>query len=99
LIVERTIVAELPLGINTLVPTDLDGDGEPEILAVCSYWQEIQPTWFIPDYERIADPRIWLIRSPLGKPNAAQLPYVCRWLELGLTKFAATTAFGACGRR
>jgi len=62
LIVERTIVAELPLGINTLVPTDLDGDGEPEILAVCSHWQEIQPTWFIPDYERIADPRIWLIR-------------------------------------
>ena len=79
LIVERTIVAELPLGINTLVPTDLDGDGEPEILAVCSHWQGIQPTWFIPDYERIADPRIWLIRSPLEKPNAAQLPYVCRW--------------------
>jgi hypothetical protein len=79
LIIERTIIAELPLGINTLVSTDLDGDGEPEILAVCSHWQEIQPTWFIPDYERIADPRIWLIRSPLGNPNAAQLPYVCRW--------------------
>jgi hypothetical protein len=84
LIIERTIIAELPLGINTLVPTDLDGDGEPEILAVCSHWQEIQPTWFIPDYERIADPRIWLIRSPLEKPNAAQLPYVCRWRNLDL---------------
>lgn len=38
LIVERTIIAELPLGINRLVLTDLDSDGEPEILAVCSHW-------------------------------------------------------------
>jgi len=79
LIVERTVIAELPLGINRLVPTDLDGDSEPEILAVCFHWEKIQPTWFIPDYERITDPRIWLIRSPLEKPNATQLPYVCRW--------------------
>jgi len=78
LIVERTVIAELPLGINRLVPTDLDGDGEPEILAVCSRWEEdILPIWRIPDYERISDPRIWFIRSPFGKPKATQLPYVC----------------------
>ncbi|MEZ8218236.1 hypothetical protein B0813_001773 [Candidatus Fervidibacteria bacterium JGI MDM2 SSWTFF-3-K9] len=78
LIVERTVIAELPLGINRLVPTDLDGDSEPEILAVCSRWEEdILPIWRIPDYERISDPRIWFIRSPFGKPKATQLPYVC----------------------
>jgi len=79
LIVERTVIAELPLGINKLIPTDLDGDGEPEILVVCSHWREIQPTWFIPDHERITDPRIWLIRSPFEKSSATQLPFVCRW--------------------
>jgi len=78
LIVERTVIAELPLGINRLVPTDLDGDSEPEILAVCSRWEgDILPIWRIPDYERISDPRIWFIRSPFGKPKATQLPYVC----------------------
>ncbi|MEJ7614057.1 MAG: VCBS repeat-containing protein, partial [Candidatus Fervidibacter sacchari] len=81
LIVERTVIAELPLGINRLVPTDLDGDGEPEILAVCShwYWKDIKPILFFYDHDRTDDPRVWFIRSPLGKPQATQLPYVCRW--------------------
>jgi len=81
LIVERTVIAELPLGINRLIPTDLDGDGEPEILAVCShwYWKDISSFLFFHDHDRTDDPRVWFIRSPLGKPQATQLPYVCRW--------------------
>ncbi|MFN3422515.1 MAG: hypothetical protein ACK40X_12405, partial [Armatimonadota bacterium] len=84
--VHRTIISEFPKGINSLIKTDLDGDGNPELLATCTTsWATTSGVrfngdrvWFIRDYSNIADPRIWLVRSPLTKPKATQLPYVCR---------------------
>ncbi len=84
--VHRTVIAEFPKGINSLVKTDLDGDGNPELLATCTTsWATMNGArfngdrvWFIGDYSDIADPRIWLILSPLTKPQTTQLPYVCR---------------------
>lgn len=32
---ERTVIAELPKGINRLIKTDLDGDGEIELATAC----------------------------------------------------------------
>ncbi|MCS7186341.1 MAG: VCBS repeat-containing protein [Armatimonadota bacterium] len=76
--VERTIIAELPKGINRLVKTDLDGDGEIELMATCSPPSLVSPVWSIDENEGIDDPRVWLIRSPLTNPQVKQLPYVCR---------------------
>lgn len=75
--VERTVIAELPIGINQLVKTDLDGDGEPELLATYASTNN-SVHWHIDKRRRNVDPRIWFIRSPLTKPQLTQLPYVCR---------------------
>ncbi|MCX7968965.1 MAG: hypothetical protein N3B10_10850, partial [Armatimonadetes bacterium] len=77
--VERTIIAELPKGINRLVRTDLDNDGEFELIASCSAnWLFDLSVWRIHQTSDIEDPRLWLILSPLKNPKLEQLPYVCR---------------------
>ncbi len=73
----RTVIAKLPKGLNALVKTDLDGDGEPELLAICTAGWRIGFVWNISDRDSIADPRVWLIRFPLTNPQVTQLPYVC----------------------
>jgi len=77
----RTIVAKVPSGVSRLIKTDLDGDGEPELLvAHAPSWlqRELLPLWTSSSHDGITDIRLWLIRSPLTKPQAEQLPYVCR---------------------
>ncbi len=76
--VKRTVIAELPEGINRLVKTDLDSNGEIELVATCFTPSISSPVWSIDGNDDIADPRIWLIRSPLTNPQVTQLPYVCR---------------------
>ncbi|GBD00216.1 hypothetical protein HRbin17_02754 [bacterium HR17] len=77
--VRRTVTAELPRSLNTLAKTDLDADGAPELLVTCAtVWTTSNFVWHISDRDGIADPRIWLIRSPQKNPKVTQLPYVCR---------------------
>jgi len=75
--IERTVVAGLPEGISQLIKTDLDNDGEMELLATCLPTTS-RAVWQIDEQSDVADPRIWLIRSPLTNPQLTQLPYVCR---------------------
>lgn len=72
---ERTVIAELPKGINRLVKTDLDGDGEIELATACWADTDSLDFWINTSRSR-SNLRLWLIRSPLTNPHAMQLEHV-----------------------
>ncbi len=76
---EREIVAKFPAGVNRLVATDFDGDGEIELVATCALTPfDRNPITVGLTQSQFLDPRIWFIRSPLSDPNIQRLPYACR---------------------
>jgi hypothetical protein len=76
---KREIVAKFPAGVNRLVVTDLDGDGEAELVATCTLAQfDCNPITVGLTQSQFTDPRIWLILSPLSNPSIQRLPYACR---------------------
>ncbi|MFA0749955.1 MAG: hypothetical protein SLRJCFUN_000358 [Candidatus Fervidibacter sp.] len=75
----RTVIAKVPSSVNGLIETDLEGDGDPELLAIVTHpYTATQRGWVAgrqtPPYSRVASDRPWLIRSPLTTPVAEPLP-------------------------
>ena len=76
---EKEIVAKFPAGVNRLVATDFDGDGETELVATCALTPfDRNPITIGLTQSQFSDPRIWFIRSPLSNPSIQRLPYACR---------------------
>ncbi len=75
--VQRTAVANLPAGTDRLAVTDLDGNGEPEVLVYCSPTPlKANPTTFY--LYPLSETGTWLIRFPLTNPKLEKMPYSFR---------------------
>ncbi len=78
LTVQRTVIANLPAGTDRLAVTDLDDDGESEVVAYCTPTPlKTNPAIFY--LHHLSEAGTWFVRFPLmTNPKVEKLPYSFR---------------------